>query len=80
MKKLLFLFLLVFLFSCEKADLPKDEIPCYECITQQTKDIILTNIYCNKTADEIKDIERKGTFSHNLFGEWWHQTTVCTKQ
>jgi len=71
MKKLLYLFLLLFLFSCEK------EIPCWECITQQTKDIILTNTYCDKTAEEIKEIEKKGTFYHNLFGEWWHQTTIC---
>lgn len=71
MKKLLFLFLIMFLFSCEKKE------TCWECITRQTKDITLNNRYCDKTEDEIKKIEQLGTFYHNLFGEWWHQTTIC---
>jgi hypothetical protein len=72
MKKLIpILFFVLVITSCEK------KIPCWECITKQTKDITLINIYCDKTADEIKDIEVKGTFYHNLFGEYWHQTTVC---
>ena len=33
--------------------------------------------YCDATKEEIAEIETKGTFVHNLFGIWWHQTTTC---
>jgi len=83
MKKLLLLLFVVFLFSCEKQ-------VCWECVTIKTDPTstsltipegfnrILIEEYCDKTEAEIANIEKLGTFRHNLFGIPWNQTTVCT--
>ena len=83
MKKLLLLLLVLFLFSCEKQ-------VCWECVTIKTDPTstsltipegfnrILIEEYCDKTEVEIANIEKLGTFRHNLFGIPWNQTTVCT--
>jgi len=82
MKKLLSLLFVVFLFSCEKQ-------VCWECITIKTDptstslDIpkgfnrILTEEICDRTEEEIREYERMYTYTHNLFGIWWHQTCIC---
>lgn len=72
MKKLLFLLLIICLFSCEK-------VPnCWECKIQQTKTKVITQQYCDVTEDKIKEIEKQNTFSHNLNGVWFNQTCKCT--
>lgn len=73
MKKLIFLFLITFLFSCEK----EERKICWICEIRQTATITVIQHYCNKTAEEIKEIEQKNTFYHNFDGVWWHQTMVC---
>lgn len=71
MKKLLFI-LIVILFSCEK----KESI-CWECVIHQTKDTDVIQIYCDKSEEEIRHIEKINTFYHNLHGNWWNQTCEC---
>ena len=50
MKKMLYLILLIFLFSCEK------EKDCWEC-TQSWVGYEEVFIMCNKTEEEIRQIE-----------------------
>jgi len=57
MKKLLFLFLIIFLFSCEK----KPETYCWKCSWSDYPSIVLTK--CDKTVDEIIQFERESGMS-----------------
>ena len=84
MKKLFLLIGLIALFSCEKGPI------CWECETiktdpESTSDDIPDGfvrvdsaVYCDITEEEIANIEKLGTFRHNLFGIPWNQTTICT--
>jgi hypothetical protein len=72
MKKLMFLILVIFLFSCEK-----NESICWECEMKQTPEIVLHFEFCNKTEEEIHHYEEINTFYHNLYGTWFYQTTTC---
>jgi len=62
MKKLLMLLLLVFVFSCEKV-----EDYCWDCVQIKTDFYKYKALYnpftmCNKTEEEIRDIENTYTY------------------
>lgn len=80
MRKFLFLLSIVFLLSCEK-----EPTFCWECIT--TKEW-LNNIridkpiyFCSTTENEIKVIERIGTFRYyeEIYKDSLYCTTKCSK-
>jgi hypothetical protein len=52
MKKLLFLFVMIFLFSCEK----EEETHCYKCDTQ-AKNFTSSLTTCEMTDSEIRKFE-----------------------
>ena len=83
MKKLLGFLVIVLLISCEKPQ------TCWVCITQVIPPLAINpNIpdgyqrptsqeYCDKTEAQIREIEKAGTFYHNISGFAWHYTTEC---
>jgi hypothetical protein len=83
MKKLLFLILLAFLFSCEKN---KDE--CYECTTTITtigspyasSPIVSTVTSCGISENDAREIERKMTATATSGSIVVRSVTNCRKQ
>ena len=68
MKKLICLFLLMFLFSCEK----QEATYCWRCeLYTSFLDYTKVTIYCDKTIDNIIAIEKEGS---DIF-----TTTKCTR-